>query len=312
MAAAEMAMRREARPLCGGRLAQARLPTKEPLATAQGQLTDSAKRLGLDPGLREMLAHPRREMTVSIPLRRDDGSLALYLGHRVQHNLSRGPGKGGIRFSETLSLDEVRALAMWMTWKCAVVDIPFGGAKGGVAIGPSMHSEGELERVTRRYTSELGSFVGPERDIPAPDIGTDEQVMARIMDTISTSRGFTLPGAVTGKPLAIGGSRERGTATGLGVTLIALKALDSLDCEPAQSTAAIQGFGKVGGGTARLLSAAGVRVVAVGDHLGGVTTRTASTSPLSVATRRRQVRWWAVRAPWRSGARPCSSLMSIY
>ena len=156
-----------------------------------------------------MLARPRREMTVSVPLRRDDGSLALYTGHRVQHNLSRGPGKGGIRFSPSVNLDEVRALAMWMTWKCALVDIPYGGAKGGVTIDPSIHSNAEIERVTRRYASELADFIGPERDIPAPDIGTDEQAMAWVMDTISTNRGFTVPGAATGKPLALGGSRGR-------------------------------------------------------------------------------------------------------
>ena len=242
----------------------------KPLDAAQRQLADSAERLGLDAGLRAMLARPRREMTVSVPLRRDDGSLALYTGHRVQHNLSRGPGKGGIRFSPSVNLDEVRALAMWMTWKCALVDIPYGGAKGGVTIDPSQHSKAEIERVTRRYASELADFIGPERDIPAPDIGTDEQAMAWVMDTISTNRGFTVPGAATGKPLALGGSRGRSTATSMGVALIALKALESRDLAPEVCSAAIQGFGKVGAGASSLLQEAGVRVVAVSDQFGAL------------------------------------------
>ena len=203
--------------------------SNQPLEAAQHQLADSAERLGLDAGLHEMLGRPRREMTVSVPLRRDDGSLALYTGHRVQHNLSRGPGKGGIRFSPSVNLDEVRAPAMWMTWKCALVDIPYGGAKGGVTIDPSKHSAAEIERVTRRYASELADFIGPERDIPAPDIGTDEQTMAWVMDTISTNRGFTVPGSATGKPLALGGSRGRGAATSMGVALIAKKAQAATD-----------------------------------------------------------------------------------
>ena len=246
------------------------LPDPKPLAAAQRQLAESAARLGLESGLRSMLARPRREMTVSVPLRRDDGSLALYTGHRVQHNLSRGPGKGGIRFSPSVNLDEVRALAMWMTWKCALVDIPYGGAKGGVTIDPSKHSKAEIERVTRRYASELADFIGPERDIPAPDIGTDEQTMAWVMDTISTNRGFTVPGAATGKPLALGGSRGRSAATSMGVALIALKALESRDPAPQDCTAAVQGFGKVGAGAAALLHDAGVRVVAVSDQFGAV------------------------------------------
>jgi glutamate dehydrogenase (NAD(P)+) len=244
--------------------------TPKPLEAARQQLADSAERLGLDAGFHAMLARPRREMTVSVPLRRDDGSLALYTGHRVQHNLSRGPGKGGIRFSPSVNLDEVRALAMWMTWKCALVDIPYGGAKGGVTIDPSKHSDAEIERVTRRYASELADFIGPERDIPAPDIGTDERTMAWVMDTISTNRGFTVPGAATGKPLALGGSRGRSAATSMGVALIALKALETRGLAPEHCTAAVQGFGKVGAGAAQLLHEAGVRVVAVSDQLGAV------------------------------------------
>lgn len=243
---------------------------EKPYEAAQRQLSEAAARLDLDPGLHSFLARPRRELSVSIPLRRDDGSLALYTGHRVQHNVSRGPGKGGIRFAASVDLDEVRALAMWMTWKCALVDIPYGGAKGGVAIDPRTHSAAEMERVTRRYTSELGGFIGPERDIPAPDIGTDEQTMAWMMDTISIGRGFTVPGAVTGKPLALGGSLGRADATSAGVAVIALEALAIKGISASSATAAVQGFGKVGAGAARLLQAAGVRIIAVSDQYGAV------------------------------------------
>ncbi len=259
MQAAEVAVRKDTQSFA-----------PQPLDAARRQLADSAERLGLDAGSRAMLARPRREMSVSVPLRRDDGSLALYTGHRVQHNLSRGPGKGGIRFSPSVNLDEVRALAMWMTWKCALVDIPYGGAKGGVTLDPAQHSDAEIERVTRRYASELADFIGPERDIPAPDIGTDERVMAWVMDTISTNRGFTVPGAATGKPLALGGSRGRGAATSMGVALIALKALESRDLAPEDCTAAVQGFGKVGACAAQLLDEAAVRVIAVSDQVGAV------------------------------------------
>ncbi|AQY01842.1 Glu/Leu/Phe/Val family dehydrogenase [Microbacterium foliorum] len=241
-----------------------------PLASAKQQLAEAAAYLELDRGLHEMLEKPRREMTVSIPLRRDDGSVTTFTGHRVQHNLSRGPAKGGIRFSSSVDLDEVRALAMWMTWKCALFDLPYGGAKGGVTIDPRFHSRPEIERVTRRYASELGEFIGPERDIPAPDIGTDEQTMAWIMDTVSTGRGITLPGAVTGKPLALGGSLGRPDATSRGVAVVALQALSSHGMLPHRPTAAVQGFGKVGAGAARMLAESGVRVVAVSDQYGAV------------------------------------------
>ena len=241
-----------------------------PLAAAHSQLATAARHLGLDDGLHEMLARPRREMTVSVPLRHDDGRISVYTGHRVQHSLSRGPAKGGVRYSPTVELDEVRALAMWMTWKCALVDIPYGGAKGGVAIDPRAHSASELERVTRRYTSELADFIGPERDIPAPDIGTDAQTMAWMMDTISVARGYTVPGAVTGKPLGIGGSRGRADATSRGVAQVALAALRDSGVEVSGATAVVQGFGKVGAAAARFLADAGMRVVAVGDADGAV------------------------------------------
>ncbi|MGN7862393.1 Glu/Leu/Phe/Val family dehydrogenase [Microbacterium sp. 22303] len=240
------------------------------LAAAREQLAAAAARLGLDEGMHAMLSRARREMTVTVPLRRDDGSTTCYVGHRVQHNLSRGPGKGGLRFSSAVTLDEVRALAMWMTWKCALVDIPYGGAKGGVTIDPQQHSAMEIERVTRRYTSELAEFIGPERDIPAPDIGTDEQTMAWMMDTMSANRGYTVPGSVTGKPLLIGGSLGRTDATSLGVAQMALAALQHVGLRSGQTTAAVQGYGKVGRGAARFLAEAGVRVTAVSDQFGGV------------------------------------------
>ncbi|MBW9121931.1 Glu/Leu/Phe/Val dehydrogenase [Microbacterium trichothecenolyticum] len=241
-----------------------------PLAAARQQLADAAAHLELDPGVHEMLAHARREMTISVPLRRDDGSLARFTGYRVQHNLARGPAKGGIRFSPHVDLDEVRALAMWMTWKCALVDIPYGGAKGGVTIDPRQYSRGEIERVTRRYASELAGFIGPEKDIPAPDIGTDEQSMAWIMDTISIGRGHTAPGSVTGKPLGLGGSRGRGDATSRGVATIGLAALDSRSLPRRGATVAVQGYGKVGAGTARFFAEAGLRVMAVSDQYGAI------------------------------------------
>jgi glutamate dehydrogenase (NAD(P)+) len=241
-----------------------------PLHAARQQLATAAAYLGLDDGLHQLLAHPRREMTVSVPLRRDDGTVALYTGHRVQHNLSRGPAKGGVRFSPHVDLDEVRALAMWMSWKCALIDLPYGGAKGGVRVDPRQHSLGEMERITRRYTSELAGFIGPERDIPAPDIGTDEQTMAWMMDTISVGRGHTVTGVVTGKPVQIGGSLGRASATSRGVARIAFAALTHAGISPEGATAAVQGFGKVGRDAAVLLDRAGVLVTAVSDQYGAV------------------------------------------
>jgi glutamate dehydrogenase (NAD(P)+) len=240
------------------------------LEDARAQLREAIEVLGYDESMYAMLAQPRREVTVSIPLRRDDGSVEVLTGHRVQHNLSRGPAKGGLRFSPDVDLDEVRALAMWMTWKCALLDVPYGGAKGGVRVDPRLYSSAELERITRRYTSELTPVLGPDIDIPAPDIGTDEQTMAWIMDTYSVSQGHTVLGVVTGKPLSLGGSLGRAEATSRGVVHIALAAMESVGLVPSASTAAVQGFGKVGRGAARFLDEAGVRVLAVSDQYGAV------------------------------------------
>ena len=240
------------------------------LENAQSQLTDAVTTLGYEKGLHQLLAKPRREMQVSVPLRRDDGSVEVLSGFRVQHSLSRGPSKGGIRYSPSVNLDEVRALAMWMTWKCALLDVPYGGAKGGVTIDPRQYSTRELERVTRRYTSEILPLLGPASDIPAPDVGTDEQTMAWMMDTYSMNVGYTVPSVVTGKPISIGGSLGRSSATSAGVVHIVLAALGHLGLSPAHSTAAVQGFGKVGAGAAELLADAGVKVVAVSDQYGAV------------------------------------------
>ncbi|PVG82166.1 glutamate dehydrogenase [Nocardioides gansuensis] len=220
--------------------------------------------------MHQLLGTPRREVTVSIPLRRDNGDIEVFTGHRVQHNFSRGPAKGGLRYSPDVTLDEVRALAMWMTWKCALLDVPYGGAKGGVRIDPRHYSPAELERVTRRYTSEISPLIGPERDIPAPDIGTDERTMAWLMDTYSVQQGHTVLGVTTGKPLSLGGSLGRATATSRGVAHVAFAALGDRGIALHGATAAVQGFGKVGRYAARFLAEAGLEVVAVSDQYGAV------------------------------------------
>jgi len=241
-----------------------------PLTDALAQLANTVEHLGLSSGVHAMLAQPRRELMVSVPLRRDDGSIAVYSGYRVQHNFSRGPAKGGLRYSTSVDIDEVRALAMWMTWKCALVDVPYGGAKGGIAIDPRTHSQSELERVTRRYTSEILPIIGPETDIPAPDMGTNEQTMAWIMDTYSSAKGHTVPGVVTGKPISLGGSLGRASATSRGVSHIALLALASRGIDHTTASAAVQGFGKVGRDAARFLHEAGVAVKAISDVDGAI------------------------------------------
>ena len=234
------------------------------------QLEAAADFLDLDQGMRDLLATPKRVLTVAVPVRMDDGRLEVFEGYRVHHNVTRGPAKGGIRYHPAVSLDEVKALAMWMTWKCAVVGIPFGGAKGGVVVEPRTLSRGELERLTRRFAAELLPLIGPERDIPAPDVNTDEQIMAWFMDTYSVNKGYSVPGVVTGKPLVIGGSEGRGAATALGVMYTLFMALKERGLRPTDVTVAIQGFGKVGGGVARFLHDAGCKVVAVSDVGGGL------------------------------------------
>lgn len=241
-----------------------------PLETARAQLAKAVDILGYDEGLHAMLATPRREITVAIPLRRDDGTTELFTGYRVQHNISRGPGKGGLRYAASVDPDEVRALAMLMTWKCAVVELPYGGAKGGVTIDPRRYSAAELERVTRRYTSEIMPMIGPERDIMAPDIGTDERTMAWVMDTYSVNRGYTIPAVTTGKPLAVGGSLGRATATSRGVVHAARAALAEAGVGMEEVSVAVQGFGKVGSHATRFFAEGGARVVAVSDEYGGV------------------------------------------
>jgi glutamate dehydrogenase (NAD(P)+) len=238
--------------------------------TALAQLDEAAELMGLAPGVHEILRAPKRALIVSVPFRMDDGSTRVCQGYRVQHNVTRGPAKGGIRYHPDVDLDEVKALAMWMTWKCAVVGIPFGGAKGGVAVDTKQLSRSELERMTRRYASEILPFIGPERDIPAPDMNTNEEIMSWIMDTYSANSGYSVPGVVTGKPVAIGGSRGRGGATSRGVMYMVFSTLKSLGIGIEEVTVAIQGYGKVGGHAAQLLHDAGCRVVAVSDVEGGL------------------------------------------
>ena len=240
------------------------------LATAHAQLATAAEILGYDEGLHRMLATPRREIHVAVPLRRDTGETVLFHGFRVQHNVSLGPGKGGLRYHPSVDVDEVRALAMWMTWKCAVVNLPYGGAKGGVAIDPRGYSQAELERVTRRYTSEIMPMIGPDTDIMAPDMGTDEHTMAWVMDTYSVNRGDRVPAVVTGKPLAVGGSLGRGTATSAGIVHVTGAALAEAGVGLSDVSVAIQGFGKVGSHAAEIFAARGSRVVAVSDQYGGI------------------------------------------
>lgn len=241
------------------------------LEAALAQFDAAADHLGLEPGLRALLRVPKRELTVHFPVKRDDGSVEVFQGYRVQHNVARGPAKGGLRFHPRTDLDDVRALAMWMTWKAALVDVPFGGAKGGVTCDPSSMSSKELEALTRRFATELEGIIGPDSDIPAPDAGTNAQTMAWIMDTVSMHRGYSVPGVVTGKPVAIGGSVGRADATGQGVVYTIEDAASRGGFELAGARVAVQGFGNVGEATARLLHEAGARVVAITDVHGGVT-----------------------------------------
>ena len=238
--------------------------------TALAQLDEAAELMGLAPGVHEILRAPKRSLSVSVPFRLDDGSTRVCQGYRVHHNVTRGPAKGGLRYHPSVDLDEIKALAMWMTWKCAVAQIPFGGAKGGVAVDPKALSRSKLERMTRRYASEILPFIGPERDIPAPDMNTSEEIMSWIMDTYSMNYGYSVPGVVTGKPVAIGGSRGRAGATSRGVMYMIFSTLKRLGMGIEEVSVAIQGYGKVGGFAAQLLHDAGCRVVAVSDVDGGI------------------------------------------
>ena len=230
----------------------------------------AAQKLNLDEGLCKVLRHPNRELIVYIPVMMDDGHLEVFTGFRVQHSIARGPGKGGIRYAPDVTLDEVRALASWMTWKCAVVNIPFGGAKGGVICDPKKMSMGELERMTRRYTAELMEFIGPEKDVPAPDVNTNEQVMAWIMDTYSMHMRQTVTAVVTGKPLNMGGSRGRREATGRGVMIVCDEAIKQLNMNREETRVIVQGFGNVGSNAARLMHEHGYKVLGIVEYDGGL------------------------------------------
>jgi glutamate dehydrogenase (NAD(P)+) len=239
-------------------------------AMAQAQFDRAADKLRLNPNVRGVLREPRRELTVHFPVELEDGSMEVFTGYRVQHNLARGPAKGGIRYHPEVSLGEVKALAMLMTWKCAAVKIPYGGAKGGVICDPKKLSLRELERLTRRYATEISILIGPESDIPAPDVGTNAQTMAWIMDTISMHQGYSVPGVTTGKPLSIGGSEGRADATGRGVVYCIQEAAKAQKMELRGARVAVQGYGKVGEATARLLHEVGCKVVALSDVTGGI------------------------------------------
>ncbi|KPK21894.1 MAG: glutamate dehydrogenase [Dehalococcoidia bacterium SM23_28_1] len=241
-----------------------------PYEMAVAQFNSVSDRLGLDEGMRRLLSMPKREVTANFPVRMDDGSTRVFTGYRVQHNVARGPAKGGIRYHPTVTLDDMRALAMLMTWKTAVANIPYGGAKGGVIVDPKALTDRELENLTRRYATEVSILIGLEGDIPAPDMGTDDRIMAWIMDTISMHRGYSVPGVVTGKPISVGGTAGRMEATGRGLLYIVQEAVAYRSLRGDGLTVAVQGFGNVGAVAARLLHRAGYKVVAVTDASGGV------------------------------------------
>ena len=241
-----------------------------PWLAAAARFDNAADKLNLDDGMRKVLKAPAREITVNIPVMLDDGRIEVFTGYRVQHSIARGPGKGGIRFAPDVTIDEVRALASWMTWKCAVVNIPFGGAKGGVICQPNLLSDGELERITRRYTAEIIEFLGPERDVPAPDVNTNERTMAWIMDTYSMHVRHTTTAVVTGKPLDLGGSQGRPEATGRGCMIMAAQALKKLGIDTAGARVVVQGLGNVGGMASKLMANMGFKIIAVAEYDGAV------------------------------------------
>jgi glutamate dehydrogenase (NAD(P)+) len=239
-------------------------------ASAEARFETAARKLGLHEGIYRFMKYPSKEVTVYVPVMRDNGELEVFIGYRVLHSVVRGPGKGGIRFAPDVTLDEVRALAAWMTWKCAVVNIPFGGAKGGVVCDPATLSKGELERLTRRYTAELSDWFGPERDVPAPDIGTNDQTMAWVMDTYAMHARRATTAVVTGKPLDLGGSQGRKEATGRGVMMCCDKALTRLKMKRKGCRVVIQGFGNVGSQAALLMHGVGYKIIGVADVHGGI------------------------------------------
>src|SRR5579862_7109700 len=241
-----------------------------PFRIAQIQFDMAAEYLKLDPGLRQILRTPKRVMEVSIPVKMDNGQIKVFTGFRVQHNMARGPAKGGLRYHPNVTLDEVKALAAWMTWKTATVNLPYGGAKGGVICDPKHMSKGELERMTRRYAAEISPLIGPEVDIPAPDVYTDGQTMAWIMDTYSMQRGYSVPGVVTGKPIALGGSEGRGEATGRGCAYVIRESAAHAGVKVKGASVAVQGFGNAGSVAAKLLhDEQGAKIVAASDTKGG-------------------------------------------
>jgi glutamate dehydrogenase (NAD(P)+) len=250
---------------------------------AMAYFDEAAKLLNLEPGMRAILTHPSRQLIFSIPFQRDNGALEVFTGYRVQYNFARGPAKGGIRFHPGVTLDEVTALAFWMTWKCAVMDLPFGGGKGGVTCDPSKLSQNELERITRRYAAELVEVVGPDKDVPAPDVGTTPQTMAWFMDTYSMHVRQSVPGVVTGKPLEIGGSRGRVEATGRGVSLVAIDEMHRIGIDPAAARIAIQGFGNVGSVAAKMFHERGCTVVGISDVSGAYVNPAGLDIPSAIA-----------------------------
>jgi glutamate dehydrogenase/leucine dehydrogenase len=241
-----------------------------PYCVALEQMRLAAEKLNLEPGIHEMLKVPKRSLTVSVTIRMDDGGIGVFRGCRVQHMDARGPFKGGIRYHPNVTLDEVTALSMWMTWKCAVMDIPYGGAKGGICCNPKKMSRGEVERLTRRYTSMIFDIIGPYRDVPAPDVYTDAQTMAWIMDTYGQMKGYSVPECVTGKPISVGGSEGRSEATSLGVDICAREAAKKLGMKVKGATVVVQGYGNVGWNAAKIAFDWGAKILAVGDSMGGI------------------------------------------
>jgi glutamate dehydrogenase (NAD(P)+) len=241
-----------------------------PLLSADARLDNAARLLGLEDGLFKVLRSSAREVTVHIPILLDDGRIEVFTGYRVQHSIARGPAKGGIRYAPDVTLDEVRALASWMTWKCAVTNLPFGGAKGGIICDPVLLSPGELERMTRRYTAQLYEFIGPEIDVPAPDVNTNDQTMAWVMDTYSMRAGHTQTAVVTGKPIDLGGSRGRTEATGRGCMVVTEQALKRFGLDRKNTRVVIQGFGNVGGMAAKVMERAGFKIIAIVEYDGTV------------------------------------------